>query len=36
MFGVGLDVGIEIEVECGVSGGDDVVIHIAVWGTDVA
>lgn len=36
MFRVGLDVGVEIEVEGGVSSGDDIVIHIAVWGTNVA
>jgi len=36
MFRVGLEVGVEIEVECWVSSGDDIVVHISVWGTDVA
>lgn len=36
MFRVGLDVSVEIEVECWVSSGDDIVVHISVWGTDVA
>ncbi len=36
MFRVGLEVSVEIEVECWVSRGDDIVVHISVWGTDVA
>jgi hypothetical protein len=36
VFWVGLEVGLEIEVEGWVTGCDDIVVHIAVGPTDVA
>jgi len=35
MFWIGLQVGVEIEIEGGVTSGDNFVVHIAIRGADV-